>query len=349
MASVRPARPSFRAHPARRSVVLAGLLLLVAASCGGEDRGGDGLATLDDATDTTAFEAKPPITLVVNNWTASAINVAIAEQLIERHFGNPVVVNRIDDTTEIYDGLADGSLDAILEIWPSDVTDGDRRYFERGEVVDLGPLGPVGKVGWYVPRYTLDRYPSVATWEGFRDPAVAAAFATDGTRPDGRLLGTSEEYRQYDAEIIANLGLPLTVEFSGSEAETLAELDRATAATQPILLYWWTPTAAVAAYDLVNVTLPEVTDACRQAVASGGAGLACDYPEDVLFKASSPSLATKAPGVEAFLRAFTVSTDDQAALLAEVELGGVTIPDAAAAWIVANEATWRPWLEPPGD
>ena len=308
------------------------------AGCTGED-------DTDVAVETTVAAPTAPIEIVVSNWTASALNAAIADQLIERHLGYPVDPIRIDDTTEMYDGLAEGSFDAVLEIWPSQVSDRDRRYFERGEVIDLGPLGPVGKIGWFVPEYVVAAHPELASWEGLQNPDVAALFATGETQPTGRLLGTNPDYEQYDEAIIQNLGLPLTLEFSGSEQATLAELDARYRAQEPILLYWWTPTAAVAAYDLVNVPLPEPTEACLAEAAVGGSGVDCDYLEEQLFKAVSPTLGAEAPEVEAFLRAFTLSTDDQAGLLAAVELDGQSIDDAARAWIDANEERWRPWLE----
>lgn len=316
--------------------LLAGVLLLAACTSADE---------ADSSGETTDVAPTPPIELVVSNWTASALNVAIADRLIERHLGYPVDPIRIDNSTEIYDGLADGSLDAVLEIWPSDMTDRDRRYFERGEVIDLGPLGPVGKIGWFVPRYVVEEYPALRSWEGLQTPEVASLFKTDDTQPKGRLLGTNPDYRQYDEAIVQNLGLELTVEFSGSEESTLAELDARHRASEPILLYWWTPTAAVAAYDLVNVPLPAPTEACLTEAAAGGDGVDCDYPEDQLFKAASASLATDAPQVDTFLRAFTLTTEQQAEMLAEVELEGRTIDEVARDWIEANEDTWRPWLD----
>jgi glycine betaine/proline transport system substrate-binding protein len=320
------------------AVVVAGAALGFATGCTGDD-------DADVGADTTALAPTPPIEIVVNNWTASALNATIADQLIERHLGYPVDPVRIDNTTEIYDGLADGSLDAVLEIWPSDMTDRDRRYFDRGEVVDLGRLGPVGMIGWYVPRYVVEEYPDLASWEGLQDPDLAALFETSDTEPKGRLLGTNPDYQQFDEAIIENLGLPLAVEFSGSEEATLAEVDARTSAGEPILLYWWTPTAAVAAFDLVNVPLPEPTDACLAEVDEDGGGVDCDYIEDELFKAASPTLATEAPEVEAFLRAFTLTTEDQAAMLAAVELEGRSIDAVASDWIDANEETWRAWIQ----
>ena len=308
---------------------------MLAAACS-SDGSPEEVAT--ESTDSTAFEPKPTITLVVNDWTASAVNVAVAEQLIERHLGYPVVPTRLDDTTEMYEGLADGSLDAVLEIWPSTMSDRDQQYFDRGQVAELGRLGATGKVGWFVPRYVIEDNPALATWEGFADEGVAASFATAVTRPRGRFLGTNPDYRQHDQALIDALGLPFQVEFSGSEAATVAELEAKVDAREPILLYWWTPTAAVAAFDLVNVALPARTEACQTALGD------CDYPEDELFKASSLLLPEKAPDVAAFLSAFTLTTDDQLALLEAVEARGQTIDDAAAQWIADHQAQWLTWL-----
>ena len=323
----------------RKLSILAVVALVAGAGCGGADD--------ESATTTVAvFEPKPVLEVVVNDWTASAVNVAVAEQLIERYYGYPVEPVRVDDTNEMYDGLASGDLDAVLEIWPSTMTDRDRSYFERGDVDDLGPLGAVGKIGWYVPRYVVEREPSLATWQGYQTEQAAALFATAETAPDGRFLGTNPDYQQFDAEIIDNLGLPFTVEFSGSEADTVAEVAAATDAGDSILLYWWSPTAAVATYDLVNVTLPPSTEACRASAAAEDGGVDCDYPTDELFKAASPRLAEVAPEVYAFLADFTLTTDDQLSLLVAVEVDGVSITDAAAQWITEHPETWEPWLEP---
>lgn len=336
-------RRSRRWRLGRWWIVVAGSVALFAASCSGGGEPEE--TTVERAPRSSVFEAKPSISLVVNDWTASALNVAIAEQLIERHLGYPVLPVRLDDTTEIYEGLADGRLDAVLEVWPSNINDRDRRYFERGEVLDLGPLGSTGKIGWFVPRYLIDDDPSLLSWEAFADPQVAARFATSATAPAGRFLGTNPDYQQHDQEIIDNLGLPFQVEFSGSETATIAELEATVAERRPLLLYWWSPTTAVARFDLVNVALPARTDACVQSARDEDGRVNCDYPTDELLKVASLELAEKAPDVSLFLSRFTLTTDDQLGLLVAVEDRGETIDRAAAEWIAANEERWRAWLE----
>ena len=119
---------------------------------------------------------KPTIVLVQNAWTASALNVEIAKQLIETNLGNTVELTSIDENT-MFAGLSSGELDAALELWPSGLSEDEQKYFDDGTVVEIGELGAIGRIGWYVPDYVLEEYPELATWEGFKDPEVAKAFA----------------------------------------------------------------------------------------------------------------------------------------------------------------------------
>jgi glycine betaine/proline transport system substrate-binding protein len=323
-----------RRNQMKRMLLVFVVLALVVAACGGDGEGsgdGDGGGT-------------ETITLIVNPWTASRLNAEVAANIIESELGNPVEITEVNENDAMFTGMADGSLDAVLEIWPSGVTDAETAYFDEGSVVDLGELGAVGKIGWFVPQYVIDEHPELATWEGFQDPEVASLFATAETGENGRFLGTDPSYSQYDEQIIENLGLPFQVVFSGSEPATVAELDARVAAEEPIVMYWWTPTAAVSNYDLVNVTLPEWTEDCGASAAAGDGGVDCDYPEDVLFKAASGMLEEKDANVFAFLDAFTMTTEDQLGMLPAVEIDGEDPADVAAQWVADNEDVWSAWL-----
>lgn len=331
----------------RRILLVFVALALVVAACGGDDEGGG-----DDESTTTVAGGDgdgvgggtETITLIVNPWTASRLNAEVAKNIIENELGNPVEITEVNENDAMFTGMADGTLDAVLEIWPSGVTDAETAYFDEGSVVNIGELGAVGKIGWFTPQYVIDEHPELATWEGFQDPALAGLFATAETGENGRFLGTDPSYSQYDEQIIENLGLPLQVIFSGSEPATVAEVDARVAAEEPVLLYWWTPTAAVSAYNLVNVLLPEWNEECGASAAAGDGGVDCDYPEDAMFKAASGMLEEKDANVFAFLEAFTITTEDQLSMLPSVEIDGEDPADVAATWVADNEDVWSAWL-----
>ncbi len=330
----------------RKTRTFASLLAisLFAAACGSSGSGSSTDGTTDTAVPGTEASATPTgdkatIKLVENAWTASAVNTAIAAELITTQLGNPVEIVKIDENT-MFAGLAAGDVDAVLEIWPSGVVADEQKYLDDGSVSNDGPLGVIGKIGWFAPDYVIEKFPSLKTWEGLKDPAVAKAFATAETGDKGRFLGTDPSYSQYDEPIIKNLSLPLEVKYSGSEAATIAELDSKVAAKEPVVMYWWTPTAAVGKYNLKNIPLPAHTEACYADPAKAD----CDYPEDVLFKASSAKLATKDAAVAAFLKKFQLSNEIQLALLPSVEIDKQPAADVAKKWIAENEATWKAWL-----
>lgn len=327
-----------RKHLMMTSLVLVGALL--GAACGSDDESDEGSEQTDGTTDeSTDTGDKPDIKIVANAWTASAVQAEIVKQLIEQELGNDVEIVSIDENA-MFAGLADGDLDFVPEVWPSGIDETEQAFLDDGTVVDVGDLGAVGQIGWFVPSYVLDEHPDLATWEGFQDPENAKLFATASTGDEGRFLGTDPSYSQYDEPIIKNLGLPFVVEYSGSEPATVAELDSAVAAEEPILMYWWTPTAAVAKYDLQLVELPEYSDECYAVVED----VDCAYPADTLKKLASAKLEAKDPAVWAFLQSFTMTNDDQLGLLPAVEIDGEPAEDIAAQWIADNEDVWSAWF-----
>jgi glycine betaine/proline transport system substrate-binding protein len=301
-----------------------GALLL--AACGGSD--GDSAG----GTET--------IRIARNNWTASAIEVEIVKQLIEANLGNPVEIVDIDENA-MFAGMSSGEIDANVEVWPSGVTAEENAFVEDGSVVNMGELGAIGKIGWFVTPNALEQFPQLSSWEGLKDPEVVKAFATAATGAQGRVLAMDPSFSGYEEQLVKNLKLDFKVQYSGSEAATQAEIVSATEAGKPVLMYYWMPSAAVGKYGLKNLALPKATvDCALEADKCDG-----DYPEDVLYKLASAKLEAKDAKVFNFFKKFQFTTDDQLTTLGPVEIDGRPASEIAAEWIAANEATWSEWFK----
>lgn len=332
-------------------VLLSLLLAMALAACGGggETPAGEspteepaGEATMDPAGEPAAEGEKITIKLAENPWSASMINANVAKILLEEQLGYPVEIVTIDENAQ-WPSLATGDLSASLEVWPSGHAENVAQYIDgQGVVENGGPLGPVGKIGWWIPTYMVERNPALATWEGFMDPAAAAEFATAETGDLGQFLGGDPSWVQYDADIIKNLGLPLQVVYAGSEQAILAALDGAYSREEPILFYFYTPHSAFANYDLTGVALPEHTEECYAEAESGGVD--CDYPSDVLFKVFWAGLAEAAPDAHTLLKNMNYSTEEQIKMVAAMDVDGKTAEEAAREWLAANESVWQAWL-----
>ncbi|RYG63080.1 hypothetical protein EON77_21385, partial [bacterium] len=142
------------------------------AGCGGDER-----------AESAPLER---VRLVRSNWLSAELVQRVAGTLLERELG--VGVDFVDvDTIEQWPRLASGEVHASLEIWPENQEESLRAYVDGARSVEsLGFLGPLAKVGWFVPTYLLTSHPELATYEGFLNPDNARLFAAPGAGPRGR-------------------------------------------------------------------------------------------------------------------------------------------------------------------
>jgi len=323
-ATTRAARSArrVRTHRTARAVAALAASALLLAACGADGTSGG---------DTVQLAANP--------WPGSYANAYVAAAILEQELGLGVEIVEIDENAQ-WAGLADGTLDASLEVWPSGHADNYATYVdELGTVADGGPLGAVGQIGWFLPTALLAQHPELASWEGLR--GREDLFATSETGTSGQFLAADPSFVQFDDAIIANLGLDLTVIQSGSEAAQLAAVDAAIGRGDPVLFYFYTPHWLHARYDLTQVELPAWSQECEDAPA---AQRDCGYPQDVLAKVFTAGLAERLPDAHGVLSRMRLTNDDQDAITFAMDVEGLDAADAARAWVDANESVWRTWL-----
>lgn len=282
------------------------------------------------------------VKLCENAWSGSSVNAYVAKILLEEKLDKTVEIVSIDENS-MWAAIATGDISACLELWPSGHQENVAQYIDgTGEVENIGPLGVIGKIAWYIPSYMLESNPELATWEGFKGADAAKLFATAQTGDKGQFIGGDPSFVQYDEQIIENLGLDFEVVFAGSEQAELAGLDAAYSRKEPYLFYFWTPHSVHAKYDLTEVELPAYSDECYAKIDAGGVD--CAYPEDILFKIAYSGLKDEDPESYTLLKNMNYSNADQIGMIAEVDSGNMTAEEAARAWIDANEAVWSAWL-----
>ena len=325
--------------------LMAGTLMLGLAACGDDEKTTDTKATSGDTSDDTEAPAEGEgITLAANPWTGSMVNAQVAKVVLESRLNTEVEITEVDENVT-WEGLDDGEIDAVLEVWPSGHAEDYATYIEdKGTVVDIGLLGPQAKIGWYIPKATADEYPALATWEGFADEELASMFQTPESGDLGQFLMGDPSYVSYDEQIIANLELPLKFVVAGTEAALITAIQDADANGTPLLLQFWQPHWLHSQIELVEVELPEVTDECLASAAAGDGGFACDYPVDELYKAASAGLEAKNQAAFDFLSAFQLTTDQQNEIAAMIDGDGMDPAEAAQTWVEANADVVDGWL-----
>jgi len=336
-----------------RAVALGVAAVLVMAACGDDDDDAGGSSATEAPSATAAGTEAPAasgeaggagITLAINPWTGSAVNAQVAKIVLESKLNTPTKFVEIDEFAT-WPGMEDGSIDAVLEVWPSGhAADYDTYVTKNKTVVDMGLLGPEAKIGWYVPSFVTDAHPELKTWEGFKNPDLAKLFATAESGDQGQFLMGDPSYVTYDEQIIKNLNLPLKFVVAGSEAALMTAIAQAETDKKPLLLQFWQPHWMPPNTKLTEVKLPDITPACDASRVAGDGGYACDYPVDILYKAANAKLESKNKAAFDFLSKFSLTSEQQNEVAQKMENEGKAADVAAKEWVDANPDVVASWL-----
>ncbi|MFI6939383.1 glycine betaine ABC transporter substrate-binding protein [Streptomyces sp. NPDC050418] len=312
--------------PIRNSLIAAtGVAAMVALSaCGAAETGSKG----SDGKE---------ITLAQPNWAGAEANIAVAKKLLEDELDVKVEVKQMNEAAA-FKALDGGQAEALLEDWHGNPNEIKEFVDEKKSVVSGGNLGVKGHIGWYVPKYYVDKNPDITDWKNLNKHAKD--FETSESGGKGQFIGADPEYSQHDKGIIENLKLDFTHVPSGSEAAQQKEIERLYKAKKPFLTYWWTPQLLQNQIDLVEVKLPEFTEGCNEPVEKAD----CGYPQVDLEKFLNAEFAKGGSDAAEFLKNFEWSNADQDKVVTLMKVDKLS-PDAAAEkWINDNKATWEKWL-----
>jgi glycine betaine/proline transport system substrate-binding protein len=317
-------------------VVVAALMLALALAACGESKDDD-----DGGGESASAGGKDCGKVVLNEqaWAGSTANTYIAKNVLEDQLGCEVEITKI---TEIpaFQAMADGKTDAVLEDWQH--VDQYEQYIDKaGTVVQGGPLGVEGHIGWFIPQFVMDEHPEFKTWEGLKGEEDVF---------NNEFLGGDPSYVQKDKELIKALGLDLKHVTAGAEPAQVARWSQAYKQQKPVLFYWYTPQYLNQEYDLAEVKLPPRTDAnkdCKDDAKEGGdpEQYKCEYDVTIINKLFSKKFADSGSPAYDVLKKMKLTNEDQE-LVAKAIAGDKQDPDEAAAdWVKDNQDKVDEWLQ----
>lgn len=320
--------------------LVVGLALGVAA-CGEEKQAASGEGSGGGGG--TAAKDCGKVTLNEQAWAGSTANTYIAKAVLEDKLGCRVEITKIAEIP-VFQAMADGKVDAVLEDWQH--VDEYKKYVDQaGTVVQGGPLGVEGHIGWFIPKYVMDEHPEFASWEGLK--GKEDLFKTAESGDQGAFLGGDPSYVQKDKELIEALGLNLKHVTAGAEPAQVARWSQAIKQKKPVLFYWYTPQYLNQEYDLAEVTLPERTSGCKDDAKSGGdpAQYKCAYDVTVINKLFSKQFADGGSPAYAVLKKMELTNEDQEKVAKAIAGDKVDPEKAGRDWVSANAAKVEQWLQ----
>lgn len=284
------------------------------------------------------------IKLAINEWTGQHITTHIAGNILTS-LGYDVEYITAGNYPQ-FTALADGDLDASLEVWSNNVGDIYPKMKEKGSIVDIGPLGLTTREGWMYPKHMEEVCPGLPDWKALVD--CKDKLVTAETFPKGRILAYPADWGTRSADIIKNMGLDYKAVPAGSEGALVAELKSAAARETPLVMMFWAPHWVFAEVDAGWVELPEYEPACETDPSWGpnpDATGDCGVEAPVTLKVAWTGFEEKWPAAYKFLEEFKMDTSEQEAMMKAIDEDGQPVEEVTAAWVEENSDTWQPWVD----
>lgn len=275
-------------------------------------------------------------------WVGSTANTYIAKYVLEKNLGCTVEISKIAEIP-VYQAMADGKVDAILEDWQH--VDQYKQYVTKQKTVVLvGSNGLTGHIGWFIPKYLLKQYPQFKTWRGLK--GKESVFKSPESGSQGMFLGGDPSYVQKDIQLIKLLGLNFKHVTVGAEPAEVARFTQLIKQRKPVIFYWWTPQYLNKQLDLVEVQLPPRFKGCKDDASSGGGTkqYRCAYDAFALNKLLSKRFAQSGSPAVSLLRKFKWTNADQNLVGKWIAGDHVKPEKAAERWVKANPGKVKAWL-----
>ncbi|MEM7498353.1 MAG: ABC transporter substrate-binding protein [Pseudomonadota bacterium] len=285
-----------------------------------------------------------PIKLAINEWTGQHVTTHVAGEMLKKAGYEVEYITA--GYFNMWEAMGEGEIHAALEVWSSNVSEGYGKQKDAGTVVEIADLGLEAKEGFAYPAHVAEMCPGLPAWEALEECAMQ--FATAETLPQGRLVDYPADWGTPGADRLTGLELPFKAVPAGSEGALIAELRASTEKKSPLLIVFWQPHWAMSAYDVQFVDLPAGEPACYEDASWGpnpNAVNDCDFVPTRVFKTAWSGFEEKWPAAYEILANYQMSTEAQQPLMGQVDVDGMSVEEAVAGWMAANESVWKPVVD----
>ncbi|MDS1136438.1 ABC transporter substrate-binding protein [Nitratireductor indicus] len=309
--------------------------------------GGAGLAQAQDAS---ACGTDRTIDIAEMTWPSAAALARIHAKILETGYGCNVEVVTGDTVPTSSSMLSRGTPAIAPELWTSAIEQQWEKGIKEGKLVELADAITDGTVeGWFIPRYVQEANPELVKAEDviarpdlFPDPEDPSKGRLYSCPPGWACeLSTSALYEAYEMKDKWNLFSP------GSGGALDASIARAFTREEPILFYYWGPTAILGKYDAVQLDLGEV----KPDVYACNTDTDCDEPAAVTAYPSSPAVVgaaswvkEDAPNVAEYFSKVGLTNAQISELLVYGEENKADAAATAENFLKTKKDVWHQWV-----
>ena len=320
------------------------------------------IETVEKIVEVIAEREKREIVFGGLDWTSALVQNGVARYIVEHGYGYPT--SQIEGSTlPLFQGLRKGDIDLTMEIWlPNQAT-------AWNEAVKAGEVLPVGKSlednwqsSFLIPKYMQDANPELDSVEDLKEDKFKDLFEQEGGKV--LLLGciagwgcrTMQDGDDSGPGQIVGMGLEdhVVLQDPGTSGALAAAIEAAFAKEEPLLFYYWGPTALALKLEtemggLVDLEQPDPSTCADNSPIHG-----CSFPPAEVMIAMNMELVDDAPELIAFFKNWDWSAVNQLAAenwhsanseaLADKGASSEEVFTATGVAYLKNNEGWKSWV-----
>ncbi|MQV08102.1 ABC transporter substrate-binding protein [Sinorhizobium meliloti] len=325
----------------RLTFAAAGLMLAASASGANASYCGDGKT----------------VTFAGIDWESGAFITEVMKTILSKGYDcqvDPIPGNSVT----LEQATANNDVQIFAEEWlgRSDVWN---KAVEEKKVVAVGKTFVGASEGWFVPDYVVHgdparnieaKAPDLKSVSQLTDPKIAEIFADPEEPSKGRFLNCPSGWTCEGVSTAKLEAYKLGETYVNFRPGTGTALDAAITSAylqgEPILFYYWSPTAIMGKFKLIQLEEPAYNEACWKELSSanGKRDEGCAFPSvDVAYGVNS-TFASEAPEIVEILEKATFPLDEVNASLAYMADNKVDATAAAAEFLKTKGDIWSKWV-----
>jgi len=289
------------------------------------------------------------------NWQSAEVLAALDQFILNNGYGCNAEIVAGDTVPSITSLIERGRPEVVPEAWVNLLPDLVEQGKMDGKIVyGANSLSDGGQQGWFIPKYIADAHPEILTIpellkhpEMFPDPEDPSKGAIyNGQEGWGGTIVTTQMFKAYGA---ADMGWNLID--TGSAAGLDGAIARAYENQQPIVAFYWEPTALLGKYEMVRLQHGVPLDDAEWERCTSKADCPDpkpnDWKSDVVYTLISTDFANRAPkGVMDYLNTRSWTNDTVNKLMAWMTDNQATGEDGAREFLRTQPELWEKWVTP---
>ena len=289
------------------------------------------------------------VTFIDFSWDSVQIHNRIAGYIITYGYGKDTDYMFAESLPGLL-GIERGDAHITMELWADNIHEWWQEAQREGKVVSLGENFPDAPQGWYVATYVIKgdkarKLQPVAPllknvkdlpkyWKLFRDPEEPSK---------GRFYNGPAGWKVHciNLDKLKAYNLYKTYEAfdPGSQTALASAIASAYEKGEPVLAYYWEPTAIMGKYSMTKLEEPPYNKKTWETTRK------CAFPSVKVLILANSQFALSNPDIAEFLKRYQTTIGQNNRALAYMRDTGATVTETAIWFLKTYSSVWKEWVQ----